>query len=214
MFVTYLRRELRRRMRQAIFIALGLALGIGLVITVTAASAGVSSTQGTVLHSLYGVGTDVTVTQAPAAGSGGPARFGFGGGNSGRRPAAGTSFSRSILTSGGLGDAEVLSGHADSRPEGRVRDGRRAEPDRPEAVRHHPDRAAPARRRGTGGQPGGGGNSTIKTSTFSVTGVNLATGSLGPLSSGDDHLGPQLQPGRRHRQRRRGERQLRQGGRT
>ncbi len=48
MFITYLRRELRRRMRQATFIALGLALGIGLVITVTAASAGVSSSQGTV----------------------------------------------------------------------------------------------------------------------------------------------------------------------
>jgi hypothetical protein len=33
-FVTYLRRELRRRMRQAIFVALGLAAGIGLVVTV------------------------------------------------------------------------------------------------------------------------------------------------------------------------------------
>ena len=43
MFITYLRRELRRRMRQAIFIALGLALGIGLVITVTAASSGVDA---------------------------------------------------------------------------------------------------------------------------------------------------------------------------
>src|SRR6266542_216874 len=103
MFITYLRRELRRRMRQATFIALGLALGIGLVITVTAASAGVSSSQGTVLHSLYGVGTDVTVTQTPTAGSGGPARFGVGGGNSGSKPQSGTSFSRSVLTSGGLG---------------------------------------------------------------------------------------------------------------
>ena len=55
------------------------------------------------LHSLYGVGTDVTVTQTPTAGSGGPARFGFGGGNSGSKPTAGTSFSRSVLTSGGLG---------------------------------------------------------------------------------------------------------------
>ena len=43
MFFTYLRRELRRRMRQAIFIALGLAVGVGLVITVTAASAGVET---------------------------------------------------------------------------------------------------------------------------------------------------------------------------
>src|SRR5215831_10153530 len=63
-FITYLRRELRRRMRQAIFIALGLALGIGLVVTVTAASAGVKKAQSDVLKSLYGVGTDLTVTGA------------------------------------------------------------------------------------------------------------------------------------------------------
>ena len=61
-FLTYLRRELRSRMRQAVFIALGLALGIGLVVTVTAASAGVRQAQADVLRSLYGVGTDITVT--------------------------------------------------------------------------------------------------------------------------------------------------------
>jgi ABC-type antimicrobial peptide transport system permease subunit len=69
MFVTYLRRELRRRIRQATFIALGLAVGIGLVITVIAASTGVTAAQGTVLRNLYGVGTSATVTKAPAAGS-------------------------------------------------------------------------------------------------------------------------------------------------
>jgi putative ABC transport system permease protein len=68
-FVTYLRRELRRRMRQAIFVALGLAVGIGLVVTVSAASAGVKKAEASVLSSLYGVGTDVTVTgQAPQPG--------------------------------------------------------------------------------------------------------------------------------------------------
>jgi putative ABC transport system permease protein len=68
-FVTYLRRELRRRMRQAIFVALGLAAGIGLVVTVSAASAGVKKAEASVLSSLYGVGTDVTVTgQAPQPG--------------------------------------------------------------------------------------------------------------------------------------------------
>ncbi len=77
MFFTYLRRELRRRMRQAIFISLGLALGIGLVITVTAASNGVKNSQASVLHALYGVGTDLTVTQAPPQGSGGSTSFGF-----------------------------------------------------------------------------------------------------------------------------------------
>jgi putative ABC transport system permease protein len=63
-FVTYLRRELRRRMRQAIFVALGLAVGIGLVVTVSSASAGVKKAEADVLSSLYGAGTDVTVTGA------------------------------------------------------------------------------------------------------------------------------------------------------
>jgi putative ABC transport system permease protein len=69
-FLRYLGRELGRRARQATVIALGLALGIGLVITVSAAAAGVKNAQASVLHSLYGVGTDITVTQAPTAGSG------------------------------------------------------------------------------------------------------------------------------------------------
>jgi ABC-type lipoprotein release transport system permease subunit len=82
MFVTYLRRELRRRIRQATFIALGLAVGIGLVITVTAASSGVKGAQAKVLQSLYGVGTDATVTKAPSAGS----FFGSGGRNFNFKP--------------------------------------------------------------------------------------------------------------------------------
>ncbi len=69
MFFTYLWRELRRRWRQSVLIALGLALGIGLVITVISASEGVKNSQATVLRSLYGVGTDVTVTQAPKSNS-------------------------------------------------------------------------------------------------------------------------------------------------
>jgi len=69
-FLRYLGRELGRRARQATVIALGLALGIGLVITVSAAAAGVKNAQASVLHSLYGVGTDITVTKSPSAGSG------------------------------------------------------------------------------------------------------------------------------------------------
>jgi putative ABC transport system permease protein len=63
-FFTYLAREIRRRLRQAIFIALGLAVGVGLVLTVTAAAAGVKNAQAGVLRGLYGVGTDITVTGA------------------------------------------------------------------------------------------------------------------------------------------------------
>jgi hypothetical protein len=73
-FVTYLRRELSRRMRQAAFIALGLALGVGLVITVSAASAGVARAESGMLGALYGVGTDVTVTGAVVGPAGSGAR--------------------------------------------------------------------------------------------------------------------------------------------
>src|SRR5258708_29819593 len=79
-FVKYLGRELGRRARQATVIALGLALGIGLVITVSAAAAGVKNAQAGVLHSLYGVGTDITITQRPSAAS--AAGPGHGGGSS------------------------------------------------------------------------------------------------------------------------------------
>jgi putative ABC transport system permease protein len=66
-FVTFLKRELRHRMRQAVFVALGLALGIGLVVTVSASSAGVKKADADVLGSLYGIGTDVTVTPPASA---------------------------------------------------------------------------------------------------------------------------------------------------
>ncbi|MGW8762609.1 ABC transporter permease [Streptomyces sp. NPDC055815] len=72
MFLTYLRRELRRRRRAALVVASGLALGIALVIVVNSVSSGMSRAQGKVLESLYGLGTDLTVTKAqerPAEGA-------------------------------------------------------------------------------------------------------------------------------------------------
>ena len=72
MFFTYIYRELRRRHRQALLTALGLAVGVGLVVAVTAYAGGVSDAQDEVLHSLYGVGTDITVTQTAKLGEGGP----------------------------------------------------------------------------------------------------------------------------------------------
>jgi putative ABC transport system permease protein len=69
-FLTYLGREMQRRIRQATVIAVGLAVGIGLVIVVIATATGVKNAQAAVLHALYGVGTDITVTKAPAQPSG------------------------------------------------------------------------------------------------------------------------------------------------
>jgi putative ABC transport system permease protein len=73
-FVTYLVRGLRGRARQMVIVAIGLAVGVAAVVTLTAASTGVSRAQAAVLHSLYGVGTDISVTTAASsdgAGSGG-----------------------------------------------------------------------------------------------------------------------------------------------
>jgi len=71
MFFTYLRRELRRRRKAALVVASGLALGIALVIVVNSVSSGMEQAQGKVLQSLYGLGTDMTVTKAAEpAGSG------------------------------------------------------------------------------------------------------------------------------------------------
>jgi ABC-type lipoprotein release transport system permease subunit len=190
MFLTYLRRELRRRARQAIIIALGLALGIGLVITVTALSSGVKNAQAEVLHSLYGQDTDITVTKSPAAGSFAPGSFGFRGAfGTGKRPAAGTRIDIDTLRSAGLGTltdanlATVSRLHqvaaaaggltlTDTRITGKI----------------------PAINVGGGGSgsssgPGGGPGTfrgSFTPTSFSVDGVDLAASAagLGPLSAG------------------------------
>ena len=196
MFFTYLRRELRRRMRQAIFIALGLALGVGLVITVTAASAGVKNAQGTVLHALYGVGTDVTVTKTPKAGSFTPGSFGFGfRAGTGSRPAAGTKINNntlsasptlaaisasSVATVAGLHDVAAAAG-------GLTLDNRTISGTVP-AVNVNGGGFGSGGGGGSGnGGSGNGGQSfraNFTTSNFSVAGVDIGRGELGPLSSG------------------------------
>ena len=79
MFFTYLRRELRRRRKAALVVASGLALGIALVIVVNSVSNGMGRAQDKVLQSLYGLGTDMTVTKAasPSTGSSQRPRFQF-----------------------------------------------------------------------------------------------------------------------------------------
>ena len=96
MFFTYIYRELRRRHRQALLTALGLAVGVALVVAVTAYAGGVSNAQDQVLHSLYGVGTDITVSQTAKLGEGGPQRFGMQPPE--RRRKQGKTFSRDAIT--------------------------------------------------------------------------------------------------------------------
>lgn len=185
MFFTYLRRELRRRSKQAIVVAVGLAIGIGLVVTVSATSAGVSKAQGQVLHSLYGVGTAMTVSKTAKPGSFGPQHFGgfTGPGGSGTRPAAGTHISRNTLrptfgtspfSSATVGRIAKLHGTSasvgglllnDTSFSGTI-----------------PSQAAGASGGGfTPGGAGGGPNYTI--SSFSVDGIQITSSDVGPVAA-------------------------------
>ena len=201
MFFTYLWRELRRRMRQAIFIAVGLALGIGLVITVTAASAGVKNAQTSVLHSLYGVGTDITVTKAPAAGTG-SGGFGFGfrqAIGTGTRPKAGSKIDNNTLAGGGtlaaIGTSAVTTvgklQNVAAAAGGLTLTDRTVTGTVP-ALNFSNGSGGGG---GFGGGGGGGGGSSgggnpssfganFNINSFVVNGVDIANGELGPLSTG------------------------------
>jgi ABC-type antimicrobial peptide transport system permease subunit len=190
MFLTYLGRELRRRARQASMIAIGLALGIGLVITVTALSAGVKNAQGEVLHSLYGVGTDITVTKTPSASS--RPTFGFRGAFGNRaRSKAGTKIDVDNLANVSLGqlsttavstiskmhNVSAVSGGltlTDTKITGKI----------PSFGSGGGGGGFPGG--GSGGSSGSGGTfrGSLSPSSMSVSGVDLSEGALGPLSSG------------------------------
>ena len=196
MFFTYLWRELRRRARQAIFIAVGLALGIGLVITVTAASAGVKNAQSTVLHSLYGVGTDITVTKTPTTSATGGGGFGFSfrqNTGTNKRPAAGSKINDNTLS----GDLTLASLSATNVTTISKLDSVAAAAGGLTLTDRTVSGTVPAFNSGggTGGGGGGGGagggggftgggTSSFNTNSFTVTGVDIGNGHLGPLSTG------------------------------
>ncbi|MBO0832418.1 MAG: ABC transporter permease [Actinobacteria bacterium] len=182
----YLGRELGRRARQATVIGLGLALGIGLVITVSAAAGGVKNAQASVLHSLYGVGTDITVTQAPASGSAvqGPNGKGAGRisiqGGPGRNP---TVCINGKCNSGPQSLDNLISGRNGTISYGNISK---------VAGLNHVKAAA-------GGLTLTDNRVTISSTSFtpptqfSVQGVDLAHENLGPLSSGRLSAGRNLQ---------------------
>jgi putative ABC transport system permease protein len=203
MFFTYLWRELRRRARQAIFIAIGLALGIGLVITVTAAAAGVKNAQASVLHSLYGVGTDITVTKEPTTSSstaGGGFGFSFKQSvGTSSRPKAGSTIDDNTLAS----DLTLSSITAADVTSISKLDNVAAAAGGLTLTDRTVTGTVPSFNEGSGGSGGGGfgggggggggstgggftggGTSSFKTNSFVVSGVDLANGELGPLSTG------------------------------
>ena len=195
MFFTYIYRELRRRHRQALLTALGLAVGVGLVVAVTAYAGGVSKAQDEVLHSLYGVGTDVSVTQTAKLdqGQGGPMQFGM---NPGDNDKQGQRFSRDqlrgspgqvamstkkITAISGLDGVSAATGSlvlTATHLEGKF------------AQAFTPPSGAS---QGSAGSSGGNNaqpqpsasQAPIKISSFSLAGVDVADTTLGPLSSSE-----------------------------
>lgn len=190
MFFTYLRRELGGRKRQTIIVAAGMALAIALVIVVSAVSAGVKDAQAATLASVYGVGTDITVTQAPTAptagGTGGPQQFQFGSGDgqsdgNGQRQLAqnvlrtargATAYADTALatvrTTAGVAAATGTLGLQNTSFSGQIPDF--------------------AQRQAGGGRTQGGsgtqnGPSNFSVDSFTVTGIDPAATNVGPMTS-------------------------------
>ncbi|MFE4370064.1 ABC transporter permease [Streptomyces sp. NPDC056835] len=190
MFFTYLRRELRRRRKAALVVASGLALGIALVIVVSSVSSGMSQAQDKVLQSLYGLGTDMTVTKAaapPGEGDTNRRRFEFDAKDdtdteqqsSDRVMVQGlqTLASSTVTEVGGQsGVAEAVGGLSLTvlKVDGEFKRGEITPPQ------------GGGGRTGQGGTGGGevrGGGAAFDVNSYSVFGTDVAAPALGPLTS-------------------------------
>lgn len=190
MFATYLFRELTNRRKQTAIIAIGMALAIALVIIVNAVSAGVRDAQASVLASVYGVGTDITVSQAPtppAEGEAGPGGFQFGSGD-GSTADGSTTLSQTQLTAG-IGTATFDSTALDTVLS--VDDVQAATAtlslSNVSFSGEIPDFSAQGGPQQGGTPPAGGfdgaGGSQFDVDSFSVTGVDVSGVAVGPLTA-------------------------------
>lgn len=205
MFFTYLRRELRRRRKAALVVASGLALGIALVIVVTSVSAGMKQAQGKVLESLYGLGTDLTVTKAqerPAEGAQ-PARprFEFQGGEDGEEQSSDRLMVQGFQTLADSTVATVAKQAGVDRAAGGLSlvnlkingEFRRGQIQRGEGQGQGDQGQGQGRTQpqgqgqgGTGGGPGDtvtGGGAAFDVDSFTLYGTDVTTPDLGPLTT-------------------------------
>lgn len=195
MFTTYLRRELGNRRRQTLVVAIGLALAVALVMIVSSIAAGVRDAQTAALDAVYGVGTDLTITQPaemPTEGGGGGPLFEFGSGD-GSTTDGTTTLSQSQLTTGFATtsfDATAVTTAAQT-------DGVVAAAgslalqnisftgEIPDFSQQAPGEGGPGGMQGgaPAGGPDGAGGSQFGVDTVSVTGTDVSALELGPLSS-------------------------------
>ncbi|SDK40522.1 ABC transporter permease [Streptomyces indicus] len=188
MFFTYLRRELRRRRKAALVVASGLALGIALVIVVNSVSAGMKQAQGKVLESLYGLGTDMTVTKAQEEPEEGEApqrpRFRFDANEDGEEQASdqlmvqgfqtlGASTVDTVARQDGVADAVGGLSLTNLKISGEFKRGE---------IEAAP--AEPGQKPGEGGQGRvRGGGADFGVNSFTVFGTDVTKPDLGPLTS-------------------------------
>ncbi|WP_311245873.1 FtsX-like permease family protein [Microbacterium sp. WCS2018Hpa-23] len=196
MYGTYLRRELAGRKKQTWIVAIGLAIAIALVIIVNALTAGVRDAQAQALESVYGVGTDLTVTGAAAEpGEGGGQRFDFGS-DDGATEGDTTTLSQSTLmtdfmrgtlestvldtvtSTEGVTAASAALSLTNSTFSGELpSDGFGAQDGTTEGTAPTEGQAPPQ-----GGTDGAGGGS-FGVDSFTVLGIDPAVTSVGPLAS-------------------------------
>lgn len=197
MYGTYLRRELAGRKKQTVIVAVGLAIAIALVIVVNALAAGVRDAQTQALARVYGVGTDLTVSGAPAQrGSDTGQRFDFGaaGGSAGSdgsttlktsvlraSPARGTIDAAGVKTISGTANVAAATGALSLT--NLTFDGSIAQQGSQGGTGADTGPSGAGQGQGTGERPRfGGGNFGLN--SFSVLGVDpSADTSVGPLSS-------------------------------
>ncbi|MFJ2544458.1 ABC transporter permease [Microbacterium sp. NPDC087589] len=205
MYGTYLRRELAGRKRQTMIVAIGLAIAIALVIIVNALTAGVRDAQAQALESVYGVGTDLTVTGAAAEpGEGGGQRFDFGA-DDGASDGDTTTLSQSTLMTDfmrGTLDASVLDtvtategvtaasaalSLTNSTFSGELPSGGFGDQDGATDGSAPTEGQAPPQ-----GGAGGAGGGSFGVDSFTVLGVDPAVTSVGPLASAEVREGRAL----------------------
>lgn len=192
MYLTMLKQELLGRKRQTIIVAAGLAIAIALAIVVSALSTGVRDAQAQALESVYGVGTDLTVTGTPQnPGEGRGPRFEFGQADGSSSDGTTTLNQSQLMSEPGRGTLEAsvietvaqLDGVASATGvlnltnttfTGEIPDFRQMQ------------QGGGSGFGGQGSTPGGAdgeGGSAFGIETFSVLGVDPALTAVGPLSA-------------------------------
>ncbi|MFE1663937.1 ABC transporter permease [Microbacterium sp. P02] len=194
MYWTYLRRELAGRKKQTAIVAAGLAVAIALVIIVNSLATGVRDAQTQALASVYGVGTDLTVTGAAAEpGQAGGNRFQFGDGE-GETADGTTSVSQSRLMTDrmrgtleastvdtvaavdGVAAASGALSLTNTTFSGQMPDFSQTQ----EGTA--PDGQAPQDGAPPQGGPDGAGGSSFDLNSFTVLGIDAGNTAVGPLS--------------------------------